>query len=160
MIRRTVQNSLYIFIQKLHMFLPVKSAFKPNFNCILILPGGNLYTALSSLCVHFMRAGTNAIHAHAQMHFRCALRDSSFVSNCSCIFRPAHTIMHLTCAPNMHLIHARSRDSTFSMYISTPAESTRTQEQSKQNYQWLVLRRRPRCQMLCNFLRWKSYTYK
>ena len=68
MIRRTVQNSLYIFIQKLHMFLPVKSAFKPNFNCILILPGGNLYTALSSLCVHFMRARTNAIHAHAQIN--------------------------------------------------------------------------------------------
>ena len=64
-------NSLYICIQKLHMFLPVKSAFKPNFNCILILPGGNLYTALSSLCVHFMRARTNAIQMCTQRPILC-----------------------------------------------------------------------------------------
>ena len=110
-------NSLYICIQKLHMFLPVKSAFKPNFNCILILPGGNFYAAISPLCVHFMRARTIAIHAHAQMHFRCALRDSSLMCNCSCI-SGLHTQLcifnvHQICILSTHAVEIQLSQCTF-----------------------------------------------
>ena len=147
MIRRTVQHAI-VYI----------SAFKSSTCFYLSNQHSNLTSTAFSFCPEAIytlryRHYVCISCAHGQMHFRCALRGPSFVSNCSCIFRPAHTIMHLTCAPNMHLIHARSRDSTFSMYISTPAKCTWTQDQCKQNYQRLVLRRRPRCQMLCNFLR-------